>query len=352
MAILNVTYQQGYGLIHEGVARNGRPTNGFGLASLANYINMISARRLHVLGQGGGTIAAGFAGGAGLTGRGTLRCHTSPNCAGVECLMVFAPSTSTTVFDSYIWTVGNVTAAETYGQSTRYLAGNGAGASGPNDIIVDRQRFKKTSGADIPGDVDLNLDLEASGFLIYYIVYEVQQTSLDTSSHTCVPLDVFHIGAPILDRDIADLQDTIWTLYKRQGVTEFSWQAPDAGSEPSQTGTTYKNILDASTAGYSSSAAGFWTVPYRKNRLAGTTVDVVLWATGAVNTGTGGRVRFSNSAGVIGTITGYTTSRTTRTTTATLDATLTSSDLVIVEHSDSAGNTMTTMAAGMIDYLA
>lgn len=345
--ILDTTvYQPGFGLQADRICRNGKLTDGVKVNQLSDFINTIASRRLHVLAQGGcGT-------GTFLSSSGNnvlVKAHTSPNCGGVQVWMICGRSTSATTMGSYTWQV------DATAQQTRYLGGSTAGTNGPDDLVCDGQRFQ-IAGAELSGDTvyEFRLSVSSTVSVLFYCIYEVPRTSLDLALHTAANWGrgVFDYGAPILDSNLSSLTDTLWKMYRRQGVNQILYGST-TGTAASQTGTTWKNILDGSTSGFSSSAAGFWTIPYRKNRLAGTTVDVVLWAYGGTNVMSGGEVRFVNSAGTIGTITGFVdTIDEFRTQTATLDATISTSDLVIIEHRHSnAGDLQRTFSAGIYEFL-
>jgi hypothetical protein len=331
------------GLRSERLGRNGQLTDGTSMNRLQSFINKLGARRRHVLAHGG-TACTPF---PTLSLIGANRFHTGPNCAGVEVVMLLGPSTTSSTLGALRWTVGGVTQDWLY-------SGGFSSSTGPNDVSVVRQRFVDGSGDDLASDTAFNASMSvANSSVIFYIIFEIPRTALDTALHSSAAFghDVFGHGAPILDRDWSKLQDMLWEMYRRQGPVQFCWSSM-ALSSPTQTGATWKNVLDGTTTGYGANAAGFWTIPEKKNRLAGAVVNVQFWARGLTNAGAGGRVRFSNSAGVLATITGFTTGAAQHIeATATLDATIATSDLVIIEHSDSAGNIMQTDAAGCYEYL-
>lgn len=343
--IVDTKYQFGRGLPIEAMARNGQITDGANMATLANYVNMIAARRFKILAQGGNSISGLLSTSATIA----AQWHTSPNCGGVEVVLVLGPSTSATAFGSYTFTVDGVA------QATRYITGDTGGVSGPNDLVFDHQTFVDGSGDPLAGDTDYEATMTlTNAALLYYIIYERPRNSLDTDTDTAIATDVFAYNAPILDRDVATMVDAMWKLHRRQGAVHFTHQV-QLGTPPSEPTTTFINILDGSLAIVGAAAAGFWTIPYRKNRLAGSTVDVVLWAYGEVvapGAGTG-QVKFANSAGTIGTVTGFAGAAEFRSTTGTLDATISTSDLVVVSHRITVadGAEMVTYAAGMYEYL-
>jgi hypothetical protein len=349
MSVIDVSYQRGSGLPFERVARNGGLTSGMGMARLTDYINTLGGRRMHILAQGGDGLNTAAASTSQV--RACARFQTSPNCAGVEALVVVGQSSSTTVLGGYTFSVNEVGSA-LVNQGTRYLGGNATGVVGPSDIVVDRLRFK-IGGSDLIGDASFNMICTiASGMqLIYFVVYEVQQTTLDTTSGYVAPApDVFGHGSPILDRDIGQTAAALWTNWKHRGTPQFVWTntSNSALGGVTITGTTYTNILSASTAGYSANAAGFWTIPYRKSRMTGTTVPVIIWAD--VLASGNGQLRVSNSSGVIGTVSSMGIG--TYSAIASLDATISTSDLVIVEARDSVNppDVIVVRGCGMYEY--
>lgn len=348
MSIVKNTDPWSAGLRSQSMARNGKYTSGANAALVADMVNMLSGRRMHMLAAAGSHASALF------PGTGTMRAyiHTSPNIAGVEAIVIVTRKSTGASHGAFQWTV------DSYANPVRYVAGGSGAAATPSSLAFERVRLViDSSNTNLAGDtaysISCNLNAGSTGALECHgmMVYEVTRKQMDSNTHTCVPSDVFKAGSPILDRDIEDLTASLWTIYRRQGPTQFNWTDTE-NSPPTQTGSTWKNILSGSTAGWASTDRGFWTIPYRKGRLISSgTVAVRCWARAAVNTGSGGRVRFINSAGTIATITGFGTSASVITADATLDATISTSDLVVVEHSDSTGNTVTTYAAGMYEYL-
>jgi hypothetical protein len=238
---------------------------------------------------------------------------------------------------NYFWTVDGVN------QSAHSVA-NSVASAGPEDYFFQASRFVTAGGASLaPGVHDVSCTLTSTTAISGCAILEIPK-GIETTN--ALPPDVYSVGSPILDRDIAALTDRTWGIYLTQGTHQIHWTSNAVGA--TQTGTTYANILDGATTGYASTAAGFHTIPYRQSTLAGTTVPVTMWVyaddgAGAANTG---RVRFVNAAGTIGTITGIGAAGY-YTTTGTLDPTLTS-DLVIIEHSNAtAGQSCTTRGAGM-----
>ncbi len=148
-------------------------------------------------------------------------------------------------------------------------------------------------------------------------------------------------GAPVTTSDLPALMNYAFEMHRVMGTTYFSWSGAI-----SSTGTTWVNVTDASTTGYAAAAAGFMVIPEKQATMTGTTVRCIFWVY-ASSTGANGRVRISNSTGVLATITGITAAGI-YTANVDLDPTLTTSDLVVVEFSEAAGGaTVNVNGAGL-----
>lgn len=322
---------------------NGRVTSGPAQARIANFVNMLVGRRCKVLMSrynGVGTASTKFQDGC----EGQFRTSAYPS--NVFAVVLLTRTNSATVHGTCTWTVGPPGAG--VAQATQYVGGNTTASDAPNDLFIISQVFVDGSGDPLAGSTAYNTSMALGGTniaVVGMIIYELPSGTLDTSV-SGLSCDVSSVGSPVLDRDLAAITDRLWAYYCDGGTHHIRWLSVGGGRP--RTSATYANVLDGSTAGYSAAAAGHWTWPYRRSTLAGTTVPVTLWVMASTNVGSTGRVRFVNSAGTIGTITGIGTTKQIYSTTATLDATLTS-DLVITEHSDSAANTITTYGFGCYD---
>lgn len=312
--------------------RNGAITSGPAMAGFAGMVNMLTGRRKKML------FAKVKPGYAGVTAGTLMRCRffTSRHATSVTVLMILAKSNG--VGGAYFWTVDGVS------QGSKSVGAQAAAPAGPSDVFTATHTFRTGGGANLTGGAlhEARLDTSGTVRVLGAIIFEQQAGILSTTDYG-IPVDAYDVGAPVTGASLNAIIEQLWVLYKESGAHQIFWSDDTAGAAAPTAVATYKNILDASTAGWAAGAAGFWTYPYRKHRLTGTTVDVTLWCYASATTGS---VRFSNSAGVIGTITGIAAAGF-YSATATLDATLTS-DLVIVEHKDTAG-TITTQSAGMYE---
>lgn len=342
MGIVRVSRWHTEGIAKFEACRQNGLTSAHGMTMIADYVNTLTSQRMHVLAQGGSSIGAYP--NSGLIVGGYF--HTSPNCKRVQAILVCGRSASNTVLGKASWAINGTTCDNVY------VAGSVSGTTGPQDFTVAHSRMATGGifGADLTADTTYQWTLTTGAVALsvaYFLIFEVPADQVDPTADLAISHDVFQVGAPILDRDIGKVGDSLWTLYKRSGNPQFSWSHL-VGTAPTAN-ATFKNVLDATTTGYSSSASGFWTIPYRKNRFGSTMLDVLLWCVSSMSAGADGQVKFTNGAGTIGTITGITGSNV-FTTTATIDASTSGSQLVVVEH-QSAANTITTIAAGMYELI-
>jgi hypothetical protein len=325
------------------IARNDSLTDGWCMGAVINALNMIAARRFHVLAQFTTTLNN-----AGLSSSCFARIHTSPNAQEVEALVICSKATSNTVAGSYQWTVAGTP------KNRRYFGGAAGSTVTPNELFVDRQTLIVDAFA---GDTvfDLSFSSDVNLRILAVIVYEIPRAQLETSFNFAVAPEVCRAGSPILDRDVARVTDVLWTLYRRQGPHIFcagaSASLHSGTALDTTSSTTFRNVLDASTAGWSANAAGFWSIPKNKGRLATPGVECVFWVRAARTAGAGtGSVRLVSSAGTLVTITGITGAVAMYTGTCTLDSTH-DTDLLIVEDAVSVGTTtLQLQACGLYEY--
>lgn len=344
MAIISVPKVPGSGYSHVRVARNESIPDGFGLSVLAGQANMILGRRKKVLWSHAniGTDPRAIHTATGIVYAG--RFYTSPNPRAVKVRMLVIDSTAAGA-DPYLqWTVGGVAQP-----AISIAAGPAAPTATPSGLRVIDRTFIDGSGNDLAGATAYDFKVEATdgASICGATIYEVVNAEFDTTYHTCVPTDVYAVGAKILDRDITALIEKIWTAYKQQGTHHVRWSNEDT-SPRARNSATYENVIDGATTGYAATAAGFPYYPYRRGRQTTTTVPCVFWAYASTNAGSTGRVRFTDGGGTLATITGIGTTLQVYTTTGTIDSTQTRR-LCVIEHSDSTPNTITTRAAGFYE---
>ena len=326
------------GYKHLARGRNGMITCGPQMAALAQAFNTIAFRRCKLL-VSQYTYLGNFP-----TPSSTFfaRFYCSPLVKDVYVVMLIGDAGAPAGLGSYFWTVDGVN------QVTKDIANSASASAAPGDFYTQASRFVDGSGNSLAAGVhDVHCTLSATAAITGFAIVEVATPYADTSE--ALSPDVYSVGSPILGRDLTAMTNRAWLLHRQQGTHHIHWTSNTVGA--TQTGTTYKNILDGTTTGWAATAAGFWTIPYRQAAQTGTTVPVTMWVYaddggGAANTG---RVRFVNSAGVIATITGIGAAGY-YTATGTLDPALVD-DLVIIEHSNATGGELVnTYGAGMYAF--
>ena len=347
MSIINVRRPTAVGIEHLRRGRNGAIPDALGMASLAAQVNMLAGRRKKVLWDAGGMVGTPLTPAAGTSTiwRGYFR--TGPNPRAVV---------------AHIITLGSSTAYATSGQSMQIHVGPpgalvsqpviylSAGGVTPNDARYIERVLMDGSGNDLVGNTvyEIKVDSNEGARPVGIVVYERSSDQLSTTSHVCVPQDVWVTGGPIVDSHYADILDTLWTLYAQNGTHHARWTNHDT-TPPTCNSATFANVIDGSTAAWSSSDAGFWYYPEGRGTLSSDGVDCVFWCIASTDTGSTGQVRFVDSSGTLATITGIGTTLQVYTATGTIDASVTS-DLCIIQHADSTPNTITTYAAGFYEY--
>jgi hypothetical protein len=313
---------------------NGRVTSGPSTAHVANLLNTIALRRGKVL-LSKFTYLNNFPA-PPQTFYGRFYC--SPYVQGVRVTMLLGDS-GTPASTGYTWDVDGVT------QRAMAATNTATPSPGPSAYRTQTLRFVDGSGDPLaPGVHDVNCTLTGTSGITGFVIYEIVSNNGQTGVNALDPSQ-FSVGSPVTGANLSGMTDFAWLIYRQQGTHQIHWTDNTVGV--SQLGATYANILDATTGGFATTAAGFWAYPFRQSTYNGTTVPVTMWCY-ASSTGTTGRVRFTNSAGTIGTITGIGAAGY-YTTTGTLSS-ADADDLVVIEHSEATGGqTVTTMGAGMYD---
>jgi hypothetical protein len=328
-------------LAHDKIARGDSIPDAGRVRLLAGRINTLLGRRFKRLWQKSGPGFSTYsAAGSATTWRGLF--HTSPNIKGVRVEMILRGSDSVGSDRYYEWTVGGVA------QRRRRVVTDTTATTAANfQLRFDSQEFVDGSGDPLAGDTQYEFSLTVNDGcrVIGATIYELKRDVLDTDLHVAVRTDPLAIGSPVLAREIEDLHNGAWSVWQKQGPVHVAWSNDDV-TPPTRTGSTYANVIDASTAGYSASAAGQWHYTTDHGRYSADTVPCVFWCYASVNAGAGGRVRFTDSGGTMATITGIGTTPQIYTTTATIAC---RDSLVVVEHSDAGVNTITTHAAGFYE---
>lgn len=217
-------------------------------------------------------------------------------------------------------------------------ANSGTPAAGPSDFRSVTFKLTGLSGVE-----DLSWSVDANSAINSIIIYAASRAGSESDA-AALSTDHYFVGAPINGPELYNTTGSIWNIWGTGATQHFAWSG-----NAFHTGTTYANLLDGALTGYASTAAGFWAIPEKQATLTATTTEVTLWCY-ASSTSTGGRVRFTTSAGTLATITGIGAAGY-YSTTGTLSSAVTESQLVVVECSEAtAGQTVTVSGAGMYSF--
>ncbi len=333
-------------LQHDKAARNACIPDAEQVLKLAYRTNAIAGRRFKRLWSKfiPGTDAYSAVGASTLW-RGVF--HTSPNVGDVRVQVIARGSENLGTAHYYEWTVGGVP------QGRRYVIVDET-LSGPTDyyygatLRLSKQRFVDGAGEPLAGNTQYEFSLEVNDGcrVVGATIYEATRSQLDTDIHTAVRVDPLAVGSPVLSREIADMHHAAWHIWQKQGPVHVAWSNEDI-TPPTQTGTTYRNLIDATTTGYSASASGQWLHGAGHHRFFTNTMSCLFWCYASTDAGSNGRVRFTGSSGTLATITGIGTTPQIYSTVLNITA---ADSLVVLEHSNSnAGQTTTTHAAGFYE---
>jgi hypothetical protein len=309
---------RGVGIADFGLVQNGNIADGYAASALANFLYSQLLRRSKVLYHRAfplGTFAP-----SGQTHRGRLRPGFHEEFDNVFCTVLFGDSGTFGAAGFTSFLVGGVSQLPSIPDPVN----SAAVSAGP--LHFRRVTFRLSP---IATTTDISWAAAANSAIQSVIIYGGVLASSATYAGIASPSQ-YVAGAPVTTFDFSNLMLYAFEMHKSMGTTYFTWSGAI-----SATGTTWVNVTDASTTGYAATAAGFQVIPQLQSTMTGTTVPCTFWVY-ASSTGVNGRVRISNSTGVLATITGITAAGF-YSTTFNLDPTLTSSDLVVVEFSEAAG---------------
>ena len=309
------------------LVKNGEISDGGLMCMIANATFANTFRRFRVLYSRACDVGSSFT--AGVTHRARLRIFQENDLRNLYVTVTYGDSGTPGYAGFSTFTLNGVA------QTIPAFANTSSASTGPSDLFMVTFHL----GNHTLGNNDLAWSAAAGSAINSVIVYgaPIENSTTYASAYGTTP---FYAGAPVTESIVHALALGVGDLWKERSTVHFTWSGSFA-----RTSTTYANILDTSTAGYSSAAAGFWAIPLYQASLAETTVSTKFWVH-ASSTGTTGRVRISNSTGVLATITGIGTAGYYEAD-ANLDPTL-SGDLLIVEASEAtAAKTITVSGAGL-----
>jgi hypothetical protein len=320
------------------IARNGAITGAVGASQLSNMLTMLSGRRVRQHFSRSISSADAYVAGAGprVTWRTYLR--TTPWARAVRARVGLADAPNT-----YRGTGAPAFRFRVDGVALEDHVANYGGANVPPRFASAWEDCLLPMTAGALHYVELEVLNGARP--LYCAIYEDQETYAGDDLSFGV-----RANDPITSGRWQEIAQRAWDLWRYQGSVHFAWCTP-AGDALTVATATLTNMLDGSTAGWSSGAAGFPVWPRGRGRqFSQASSDVLCWAYAASSTT--GQVVFKCSTGTIATISGITTAGW-YSAQGTLPTASDSPGVVTVEYartSGSGGASCSIYAAGMFDH--
>lgn len=314
------------------VARNDAVVGAATAARIVTTANMIAGRRLKQLWA---KTIQNYTNPRGYVGRARVR--TSPYLAGTELhaqVAVYRPPTAPATAPWFRFYVDGVAQPKRY--VTYQNAGTGTGLADHVWVPV------KITG--VAADTAYALELEVDSPCRPYAVSAYEPQATFGGSFPRVP----QVNHPVLASDWLDVATRTTAMWKRQGTPYITWSIDNNAAVTST--TTGYNILDGSTAGYSSTAAGWYVWLNGRGRVSSETTPVECWVYASASSGTDTAV-FYSSAGAIATV-NITGAAGWYTATGSIPTNGTDPMLVTCELNNGGTGTASIYAAGMMDYQA
>ena len=225
-------------------------------------------------------------------------CHTSPFAFQIHVRMILAPSTHgvnptgrLTMVDGAAATIG--IAECRFGRTTTTTPDTPAYFGSLRMPLL-------SSGVvvTVPPSTDLFGLIEDvdGGRIVAATVYEV---SFDADTDNGYLPGGFAQGTPIYDEDRGDMVELARDLWKRGASPLWNWSSNTNGTAPVTIDNTYRNIVDDSSTAVSASTPGATFVLGNRSRLSLGTVPCVMKVYAKSGSGSGGSVRFVDSAGAV-----------------------------------------------------
>lgn len=316
------------GLVDSALMKNGDVMDGGAAAAIANFTySMLERRSGRVLYSNEASFGAYFASGV------THRARTYPSFAPLlYCTVVYGDSGTAGTAGFATFNVDGIA------QAVPKLINTSVASTGP--LGLRRATFRLVPGGG-PPEHDIDWSAAANSAITAVIVYGGVETINGIWNGNTTETSNYVVGNSVDALNFAGGPVQIgWDLWCDNGPAFFAW----SGSF-SVASATYTNLLDSSTSGWASTAAGLWAIPYAQATMTETTVPCKLWVYASCTTAGAGRVRIQNSTGAICTITGIGTAGY-YSASLSLDPTVTN-DLIVLEASATAG---TVSVSGMGVY--
>jgi len=340
--------------------RSGIVPSGWGMRGLIGNANIAAVMRQKVLFRksikSGVTLDPSTA-----TNTWRFQFHTGPNGDTVRMRAVLAPAPIPgvgTINPVMTWTLTEVGVGDTAQDSIYHNHQVSGSTVNPDDFRYVRQTW--SINADTTYRAQLNVD--SSLRILGCTVWEMPAvTKLSTDVGIIDPTPYLE-GEPIYDADANEIVSKIVTMWKGMGDQYVAW-CRDADTFITQNSTTWKNVVDGGTSGWSATTPGFtvhhnYHGAYEGYNSGSSTEDipVTLWAfLKTDDAAKAANVRFVDSSGTIGTLSSTSTTGEWQSSdvTWTADASVSTEKIDIeVSSTGSPAGTASVIAAGMYRHEA
>lgn len=322
-------------------ARNGRVPSAAAIANVAGLLNSIRALRLRQVWHKTFTNATCYTG-AGPQVVGWQYWKTPATVRMLAAVVAYVPALPAYLPDAPYWAFNlNGTPGNHY--TTQSIA------TLPAITELMRPRFMACFLPASPSTTySLEFEVGNGARPLWVSVYEVPYDTIDCDPDSGVGIDprLFRHGAALHDQGMQRMGQVARGIWEEQGACHFNWSTADGSSIDNAT-STWTNILDGDTGGWSSSAAGFMFHPWGRGRryYNPSVAPASIWYV-AESTSNDGELRFSDSSGVIATASIVTT-KALSVISANYSTTFTT-DLLTVESNGGTGTTKV-YGVGMVD---
>jgi hypothetical protein len=256
--------------------RNGRyPSQVIG-SKLAEYINVLSGRRMRPL----FTYSALPIRWSGGSTSPSLRFYgrTTPSMLRIWCRMVMLPSDDTgSVNTHYVeWTATPTGGGDAIVLPKIYAEKRSTTTSNvPDEYSVVDQHWT-TLAADT--EYLFTMDRTEQARFVSCTIFEEQNLVMtindsDVTADQVVSPSNFACGKEVYSEDIADLWETAESIWKTHGLVIGSWTCRDV-SPQTVTNTSYKNIFNTSLSAWNAAGQGLYCTPEYANAYGDSTIAV------------------------------------------------------------------------------
>lgn len=333
-------------------ARNGFVPQGSFASLLASGVNHVeSYRRKTFYSRGDGTSAT--VGGRALTNTlARFRCHTGYGATHISVHLGLGLSDNAAAVAPRVDVNCTIAGGATTTVSTFYgLNESGVTTDAPDEIAYRTIRVPVAAAT----TYEVSIDVVDFARVLTICAYEEASSEIDTSVNYYVDQSEGAVGFPIIDTTRQGILRALSKIWRRNGPQLLTW--PGEVTAPTNATTTWKNVIDNSTAVASSSAGwylgdGDETFELLCRLSDAKAIDVVLAAHLSCTGSATGEVRLQDGSRTLCSLTGAGTASAWYTTTTTISAVDTLAKCDLQFRTSNAANTVSCHAVSVYAYLA